>query len=155
MPGLDALLALAGSWTATYELRGDPSFESDSASTATVASMLDGRCCRIDYTWSDKGTLQSGVLIVGREHGAEDAATAVWLDTWHNQDRMLVSRGRLTADGGIDVLGTWPAGGDGPDWGWRTVLAPAKDAWTMTMYVVTPDGDQAIGVNAIYRQAGG
>jgi Protein of unknown function (DUF1579) len=152
MPDLDALLALEGSWQATYELRGDPSFEGDSPSTATVAGMLDKRCLRIDYTWSYRGTDQQGLLIVGREHGPDDRATVLWLDSWHNQDRMMVSRGAFRPDGGIDVRGSWPAGDDGPDWGWRTVLAIAPAGWTMTMYVVTPAGEEALGVNAAYRR---
>jgi hypothetical protein len=152
MAGLDALLGLEGSWQATYELRGDPSFEGDSASTATVAPMLAGRCLRVDYTWSDKGKPQEGVLIVGREHGSDDA-TAVWLDTWHNQDRMMISKGPFTADGGIDVLGAWPTGDDGPDWGWRTVLSVEPEGWSMTMYVVTPDGDESLGVHAAYTRS--
>jgi hypothetical protein len=151
MEGLEGLLALQGDWQATYQLRGDPSLEADSASTATVASMLDGRCLRIDYTWSDKGKPQTGLLLVGREHGS-DGATAVWLDTWHNQDRMMVSKGSITADGGIDVMGSWPTGDDGPDWGWRTVLSIQPAGWTMTMYVVTPDGEEALGVNAAYTR---
>jgi hypothetical protein len=151
MAGLDALLALEGPWEATYELRGDPSFEGDSPSTATVAPELGARCIRIDYTWSHAGTPQAGLLQIAREHGS-DGATVMWLDGWHNQDRTMISRGSLRPDGGIDVKGSWPTGDGGPDWGWRTVIALEGGGWTMTMYVVTPDGEEALGVNAAYRR---
>jgi hypothetical protein len=50
MAGLDRLSALAGDWRATYQLRGDASFETDSATSATVVPMLGGRFVRIVVT---------------------------------------------------------------------------------------------------------
>jgi hypothetical protein len=149
---LGALVALQGSWQAVYQLRGDPSFEGDSPSHATVVPMLGGRFVRIDYAWSERGTPQEGSLLVGLED-TDGRVTAVWIDTWHNGARMMVCTGRPGPDGGIDVRGTYPAGAGAPDWGWRTQLTLDTDAWAMTMYNVTPDGDEMLAVRAEYGRA--
>ena len=151
MGALDALAARAGPWHATYQLRGDPSFDSDSASTATVSPMLGGRFVRIDYTWSDRDKPQEGALIVGHEPTTR-VVTVVWMDTWHNGDRMMICTGRATPGGGIDVRGTYPTGPASPDWGWRTQLDVDGVTWTMTMFNVTPDGQEALAVSAAYHR---
>ena len=158
MASLDALAALAGSWQATYRLRGDPSFDSDTPSTATVSPILGGRFVRIDYTWDEDDKLeedgpQSGLLLVGFEpEPAPGTVTVVWLDSWHNGRRTMVCPGSMLPGGGVDVQGTYPGGPGNPDWGWRTVLRPDDDGWSMTMYNVTPDGVEALAVSAEYRR---
>jgi hypothetical protein len=159
MPGLEALAGLAGEWTATYQLRGDPSFDSDTPSHATVTPILGGRFIRIDYTWDEDDFLQEkgpqqGSLQVGFEAElAPGVATVAWVDSWHNGPKMQVWPGRLLDTGGVDVRGVYSAPGD-PEWGWRTVLEPAGDGWTMTMFNITPDGEEALAVRAEYRRAG-
>ena len=159
MPGLDAWAGLAGEWTATYELRGDPSFDSDTTSSATVTPLLGGRFVRIDYTWDEEDRLeengpQLGSLLVGFEPApAPGAAAVTWIDSWHNGHRTMVCPGVLLENGGVDVRGTYPGGPGNPDWGWRTVLEPAGEGWTMTMFNVTPDGEEALAVRAEYRRA--
>ncbi len=71
MPGLEALAAMAGTWTATYELRGDPSFDCDTPSTATVTPILGGRFVRIDYTWDEEDRLKS----TGRSRAPSSSAS--------------------------------------------------------------------------------
>jgi hypothetical protein len=140
---------LAGAWHATYSLRGDPSFEGDSVSEASVATLLDGRFIRIDYTWSDRGKRQAGALLIGFE-GTAALATTVWIDTWHNGTRMLISTGTMDDHGAIDVRGAYPTGAGLPDWGWRTQLQPSTDTWTMEMFNVSPDRDETLAVHATY-----
>jgi hypothetical protein len=158
MPGLEELAALAGDWAATYQLRGDPSFECDTPSTATVTPLLGGRFVRIDYTWDADDVLkehgpQHGSLQVGFEAEPEPGvATVAWIDSWHNGAKMQVWPGVRLDNGGVDVRGVYSAPGD-PEWGWRTRLEPAGDGWTMTMFNITPDGDESLAVRAEYRRA--
>ena len=159
MAGLEALAALVGTWEATYQLRGDPSFDSDSPSHATVSSILDGRFVRIDYSWDEEDVLkehgpQHGSLLVGFEAEVEPgAATLVWIDSWHNGHKIQVWPGALMESGGVDVRGTYASGQGYPDWGWRTILEPSSDGWTMTMFNISPDGEEALAVRAEYRRA--
>jgi Protein of unknown function (DUF1579) len=160
MAGLEKLAALRGDWQATYKLRGDPSFECDTASKATVSPIVGGRFVRIDYTWDEEDFLkehgpQLGSLLVGFEAEPEPGvATVAWVDGWHNGGRIMVSPGVLLESGGVDVRGSYPDKPEYAGWGWRTRLEPAGDGWTMTMWNVTPDGDEAEAVLADYRRAG-
>ena len=160
MPGVEKLTALAGDWLATYKLRGDPSFECDTTSRATVTPVLAGRFVRIDYTWDEEDFLkengpQEGSLLVGFEdEPAAGVATVAWIDGWHNGGRIMVCPGTLLENGGVDVRGSYPDKPVYAGWGWRTVLEPAGDAWTMTMYNVPPDGDESLAVRAEYRRRG-
>jgi hypothetical protein len=157
---LERLAALEGDWRAVYHLRGDPSFDSDTQTTATITPVLGGRFVRIDYTWDlddalDADGPQHGSLLVGHEPDAEPApgpVTVVWIDSWHNDRRAMVCPGTLLDGGGVDVFGTFPAG-DGPPWGWRTRIEPTTDGWSMKMWVVTPAGEESPAVDAAYRRA--
>lgn len=148
---LAALITLAGDWHATYRLRGDPSFDGDSRSRASVTPVLGGRFVRIDYTWSESGEPQDGAMVVGCEQ-ASGVVTVAWLDSWHNGDRMMICTGRPLPDGGFDVSGTYPAAPGSPDWGWRTCVTINHESWTMTMFNVTPEGQEALAVQAEYRR---
>lgn len=162
MTSLDRLAALQGDWRATYKLRGDPSFDSDTPSTATVAPILGGRFVRIDYSWDADDFLQEqgpqhGSLLIGHELDTEPApgpVTVIWIDSWHQQRTAMVCKGTLLESGGVDVFGTWGGGDDSPPWGWRTRIEPAdgEDGWSMRMWVVTPAGDEAPAVDADYRR---
>jgi hypothetical protein len=152
MSPIDRLTGLAGPWQATYQLRGDPSFAGDSPSSAVITPTVGGRFARIDYAWSDRGKPQEGALVVGFEPGP-GRVSVMWLDTWHNSNRMMICSGTATPDGGIDVVGTYPTGEGSPDWGWRTRLDVAADTWTMTMFNVSPEGQEDLAVRAVYRRA--
>jgi Protein of unknown function (DUF1579) len=158
MASLDALAALAGTWRGTYELRGDPSFDSDTPSTAIVTAILGGRFVRIDYSWDEGDQLQEngpqeGSLLIGFEPEPEPGiATVTWIDSWHNGRRTMVCPGVGLDSGGVDVRGTYPGGPGNPDWGWRTLIEPAADRWTLTMFNVTPEGEESLAVRAAYSR---
>jgi len=160
MAGLGALARLAGEWTATYQLRGDPSFESDTPSSATVEPLVGGRFVRIDYTWDEidhlkeNGPQEGSLLVAFEPEPAPGVATVAWIDGWHNDARIMVSAGVLLDNGGVDVRGSYPDKPEYAGWGWRTMLEPTADGWTMTMFNVTPAGEETLAVKADYRRAG-
>ena len=151
MPPLAKLAALTGEWTATYKLFLEPPTSFESATSATVTSVLDGRFVRIDYTWSHDGNTNAGSLLVGHEK-ATGIATIVWIDNWHNSDKMLISTGKVDEGGAVDVRGSYPAP-TGPDWGWRTRLETTDTGWAMLMFNITPDGEEYPAVDARYRSS--
>lgn len=150
MSNLDSLIRAVGEWRATYKLR-DPgnTLSDDSDSTAVVTPLLDGRFVRIDYRWAFKGTPQEGSLLVGCEN--DGTATVPWIDSFHNGQGVMVSKGRATPEGEIDVRGSYQVLGH-PDWGWRTVLSATDSALSIVMYNVTPEGEEHLGVDAQYRR---
>jgi hypothetical protein len=62
-------------------------------------------------------------------------------------------RGSAKGEGGISVQGSYPAP-PGPDWGWRIVVEPREGAgFRLEMRNVTPEGEEAIAVEAEYGSA--
>jgi hypothetical protein len=150
---LDGLAACAGSWRGTNTLQ-DPNSNAaeDSASGATVASVLGGRFVRLDYTWSYRGAPQEGSLLIGFDAQA-DRVTAHWIDTWHMSDKVLACLGPKPSGNTLSVRGSYAAP-PGPDWGWRIEITPDGRTLRMVMYNIWPDGSREdLAVEASYARA--
>ncbi|MDF1504821.1 DUF1579 family protein [Roseisolibacter sp. H3M3-2] len=146
------LAALAGRWTGSSRLvlSWETPSEYTSDSTAEVTVVAGGRFVTIAYTWTHKDRPREGFLLAGRETKTE-VAHASWVDSYHQREFPMTSRGTVTADGGIDVLGSFPAG-DGPDWGWRTEVTPTADGFAIRMYVIPPGEAEQIGFENVYTR---
>ncbi len=150
MPLPDPILACAGRWRGTNVLQ-DPFSGSPAASdsTAEVTPLLDGRFLRIDYTWAYDGAPQQGSFLIGHESKA-GVATLHWIDSWHNSESVMALTGRLSDDGTVTVLGSFPVP-DGPDWGWRiAVTFTPGSGLRVVMHNVEPDGEESLAVEADY-----
>ena len=152
MKGLDFLVKLAGTWQGVNKLWLPPAETPyESASVATLTPVIKGKFVRLDYTWAFEGEPQEGCLLFGYEAEAAGAST-VWVDSWHMGDKVMLCRGQLKAEGGLDVRGSY-AVPDHPDWGWRIVVEPGEgEVWRMVMYNVSPEGEEFLGVEASYRR---
>lgn len=145
------LLGLAGQWTGHKQVLLPGEAPHESPSSLRIAPVVRGRFVELMYSWAFDDTPQEGVLLVGYEP-AEQAVTAVWADSWHMGDAVMLCRGQTDADGSIVVRGSYRVP-DGPDWGWRMVLEPADSALRIEMYNVAPDGAELLGVVARYTRA--
>lgn len=147
------LLSLAGKWTGTYRLiveRTEPARVSPS--TASVAPVAGARFARLDYVWEDKGRPQDGSLLVGYEK-ERGVVTAVWIDSWHMGNKVMLCEGAAVAGGSVEVQGSYAAP-PGPDWSWRTVFGPGPDGTLrLLMYNASPDGQEDLAVEAVYLRA--
>jgi hypothetical protein len=153
MDALETLLSRVGTWHGRSRLH-DPTTgrPEDSASTATVSPAAGGNFVRLDYTWAHQGTPQDGSVLFGRGD-EEGSATAHWVDSWHMGKAALECRGSARDEGGISVQGSYPAP-PGPDWGWRIVVSPREGAgFRLEMWNITPEGEEAIAVEAEYGSA--
>jgi hypothetical protein len=141
---------LIGDWEGTSRLvlPGEP--DRRSVTAATVQPVALGTFVSIAYSWEFDGAPQEGLLLLGEEGGA---ITAVFVDSWHMDDALMLCRGPVAAGGAVDVRGAYAVEG-GPDWGWRIVVEPAADALGIRMYNVTPAGEEFLGVEAAYRRVG-
>ena len=151
MSGLKALIGLAGRWIGPNQVLLPGHAPYGSQSTVVVTPILRATFVQLAIAWAIDGEPQEGLLLVGHEPSA-DVVTAVWIDTWHMGDKFMVSRGQIDANGAMTVRGSYVVEG-GPDWGWRTVLEPEGDTFRLTMYNVSPDGEEALGVEARYTRA--
>ena len=143
---------IAGNWTGNYQLWLDPSAPPvESPTRLEIAVNESGRYATLAYHWSHDGRACDGVLVVVL-NGKGRSATASWVDTFHMSDSFMVSRGTV-AGSRVDMRGSYAAPA-GPDWGWRTVVeADAHDALRVLMFNVTPDGQEARAVEAVYHRA--
>lgn len=146
------LAALAGNWAGTNQLWLDPTQPAaESAATATITTAAGGRFLALGYTWSEGGP-QEGLLLVGQT-GPDGAATASWIDSWHNGDAMMICHGAVQADGRVAVRGSYPAP-SGPDWGWRIVVEPdGPDGLRLLMFNIMPDGQEFPAVRADFQRS--
>src|SRR5437867_2156939 len=101
------------------------------------------------YTWADGGEPQEGLLVIG-PGTAGSVVDASWVDSWHMSVKMMLCRGEVRGDGGLSVRGSYAAP-PGPDWGWRIALALSSPQ-ALTMYNVTPAGEKALAVAAVYAR---
>ena len=154
MPGLDALLACAGTWKGTNILH-DPNTQrpDESPGTARVTPILDNRFVRLDYTWSYQGRTQEGSLLVGFDPNTR-TISGHWIDTWHMGHAAWIGLGTEPEEGTFRLAGTYAAP-PGPDWGWRIEITagPAVDALRMEMHNIWPDGQREDpAVEAVYTR---
>jgi hypothetical protein len=152
MSALDGLIACEGRWQGTSTLKDPHSGTDDtSPSTATVTPVLGGRFVRVDYTWSYGNKPQEGSLLIGYQRKAE-TATAHWIDSFHNSDKVMACTGRVADGGPLSVRGSYAAP-PGPDWGWRIDLLPEGDTLRIVHYNVWPEGKEELAVDSSYTRA--
>ena len=152
MSNLDRLAACAGRWRGSNRLH-DPNTGApeDSPATAVLTPLLGGRFIRLDYTWSYQGAAKEGSLLIGYKSD-RGRVTAHWIDSWHMSEDVMACEGAVDDSGGIDVRGSYAAP-PGPDWGWRIALGAAGGAeLQLVMHNVTPDGQEALAVEATYAR---
>src|SRR5687767_3805446 len=141
MPGLDALLACAGSWKGTNILY-DPKTKlpSESPATARVTPVLAHRFVRLDTTWSYQGKAQEGSLLVGFDPKTR-TISGHWIDSWHMGHAAMICLGPEPENGTFLLAGSYAAP-PGPDWGWKIEITagPGVDALRIEMHNVWPEG---------------
>jgi hypothetical protein len=123
----------------------------ESESTAVVRSKMNGQFLSFEYTWSFDGDPQEGLLIVGCD-SKSDAVQAVWTDSWHSKDSLMLCNGTANADHGFSVIGYYSVK-DNPDWGWRTEITPNSCGFRYAMYNVSPDGLEELAVETDFSRA--
>jgi hypothetical protein len=122
----------------------------ESDSTAIVRSKMNGQFLSFDYTWSFGGDPQEGMLVIGCDPKS-DAVQAVWTDSWHSKDVLMLCNGTVDSKGRISVFGNY-AVPDHPDWGWRTEITPADGGFRYVMYNVSPEGVEELAVETDFTK---
>lgn len=149
----ERLHGLAGVWSGknilyTPWLEENPVRES--ASEALVSAVARKGFLKVEYEWSFEEKPQDGVLIFGFEKDSE-TVNAVWIDSWHQSENFMNSSGKGT-DQKISFKGYYKVP-DHPDWGWRTDIdAGTADEFKVTMYNVSPDGQEDLAVEMFFSR---
>jgi hypothetical protein len=151
---IDQKLAdLVGEWKGTNRLHASwmPQPLQVSDAKATVGSKMNGQFLSIEYTWSFENKPQEGMLLLGCDPKS-DAVQAVWTDSWHSKDVLMLCSGRRDADGKVSVFGHYTVP-EHPDWGWRTEIIRKPGSFRYVMYNVSPDGEEEIAVETDFEPA--
>jgi hypothetical protein len=144
---------LVGTWKGTNRLYVPwmPEKIKESDSTATIRSKMNGQFLSVEYTWSFDGKPEEGMLILGCDPKS-DSVQAVWTDSWHSKDILMLCNGTVSTDGSISVFGKYSVP-EHPDWGWRTEIIPGIDQFRYVMYNVTPEGAEELAVETNFSRA--
>lgn len=167
---LDSLASLTGAWAGDYTLILEPGAPRPPTFTsADVDVIAGGKLVAVFYDWevselTDEAefTTEDGVLLIGvtpawaRASGQGEEPSAgvevAWCDSWHMDTRIMQLQGEFNAGGGFSARGGYDLP-DGARWGWRIeLLLDGHDAFTLQMYNVSPEGDEFLGVRAVYRR---
>jgi hypothetical protein len=139
---------MLGKWTGTSQLWFEQNM-SQSDSAARIEYLAQHQFLSVAYTWQFDGQPQDGMIIFPTAI-LESAPRAVWLDSWHMREQIMLLETTHTRDGTISLLGSYPAP-EGPDWGWRIELAVSQAEFTMHMWNITPSGQEILAVMAQYQ----
>jgi len=146
------LARMAGEWAGTYKLWFEPDkLAGESTQRGSIRSIAGGRFLLHEYEGSFDGEPFSGVAILG--HHIDDGTwESAWVDSFHTGTAIIFSASP-SGDERFSALGSYGDGQGGPRWGWRTELEqPDADTLVITMFNITPNGDEAKAVEIRYAR---
>ena len=150
------LSRLQGDWEGTTKVWFEPNNPTDeSAVKGTMRLILDGRFILHQYTGSFGGKPLEGLAIYGYHLGLQKYQS-LWLDSFHNDAAMMFSEGTKESER-MNVLGSYAYVTPEAEqhWGWRTELEVAtNDEVVITMYNISPKGEEQKAVETVYRRVG-
>jgi hypothetical protein len=146
------LTALTGNWRGTNRLWLSPEEPvRESESTAEITLAAQGKFAVIQYTWADEGQSQDGMLVLGQET-QHKLVKAIWIDSWHMNDKFMLCEGAIEPNGTIWVKGSYAAPPD-PDWGWQiSIELQADDLFRFMMHNISPDNKKMLAVEVTYTR---
>lgn len=143
---------LTGDWTGENILRlswlTPPEYPS--ASKLTAKKAIGEKFLALEYTWEYENKAHQGFILLGFD-SKEEIVRASWADSWHSSDRPMPLVGKINEQNAIELFGTYQVPNH-PDWGWKINIAPATAAMQITMYNVTPEGEEDLAVKAAYKK---
>jgi hypothetical protein len=146
------LARMAGEWTGHYKLWFEPGkLAGEAPQHGTIRGILGGRFLLHEYEGSFDGEPFAGVALYG--HHIDDGSwESAWVDSFHTGTAIMFSTAPAS-DGCFAALGSYGDGQGGRRWGWRTEIEqPDDDTLVITMFNITPDGDEGKAVETRYQR---
>jgi hypothetical protein len=140
---------LAGEWAGLTRTWFEPQALADeSPQRGVIRPILDGRFALHEYEGTLLGEPMQGLAIYGCNL-QENKWQAAWVNNLHNGTNIMLSEGPEFGES-FAALGSYSVP-ENPRWGWRTTIEqPGPDEIVITHYNITPNGQEARGVETHY-----
>ncbi len=148
------LAQFVGEWEGVARTWFEPDKIADESPVkGTMRLLLGGKFIMHEYKGSFGGKPQEGLAIYGYHLDLEKFQSA-WVDSFHTGTAIIFSAGNKGADS-MAVLGSYAYVTPETEqhWGWRTEFEFInKDQLIITAYNISPEGEEAIATETIYKK---
>jgi hypothetical protein len=142
---------LVGTWSGTTRTWMEPGKPPDTSTwRGVIKPVFDGRFVMHEYEGTIGGKEHKGLALYGCNLLTGQFECA-WIDQFHMGTGIMFSEGPRT-ENGYSVNGSWALPGSAR-WGWRTAIEIVDaDHITIRMYIITPEGEEGLGVETVYAR---
>ena len=149
------LASMIGKWKGEARTWFEPGKLADASKiSVSLKAVLEGRFVVLSYKGSLLKQPMLGQALIGFNLTDQKFSLA-WTDSCHYGTAIMLSTGdRKPAKNSFSVLGSYPDGKGGPNWGWRSEFTiTGKNALAIRYFNIMPNTAEALAVEMLLKRA--